>query len=347
MDFSKIIKIDPDARIPKYRQVVNSIKDNIILGKLKLNQKIPSINGLSEEFYLSRDTVEKAYGILKANKIILPVRGKGFYISRTDLSVDTKVLFLINKLSAYKMRIYNSFVEKIQGDAGVDLHIYHCDEKIFCDLLEKSLGHYDYYVVMPHFKTDDLKHISYTDCVLESLKKVPKERLVILDNKLAPITGYIEVYQDFENDIYNSLKWFLPKISRYKRLIIVYRAKSVYPYPKRILHGFRKFCVEVDIDFEIIDEIYEDVILKQGDLFIVISESDLVNLVKQVRKKKMQMGKDLGIISYNETPLKELLNIAVVSTDFNAMGEMTAEMILTKTEGSLKNHFSHIDRSSL
>ncbi|MEX0360568.1 MAG: GntR family transcriptional regulator, partial [Allomuricauda sp.] len=65
MDFTEIIKIDAASRIPKYRQVVNSITDSIILGKLKINQRIPSINGLSEEFYLSRDTVEKAYKILK------------------------------------------------------------------------------------------------------------------------------------------------------------------------------------------------------------------------------------------------------------------------------------------
>ncbi len=347
MDFTKIIKIDPNARIPKYRQVVDSIKDGIVLGKLKLNQKIPSINSLSEEFLLSRDTVEKAYGILKESKIIQPVRGKGFYISRADLNVDTKVIFLINKLSVYKMIIYNAFVEKMQGVARVDLHIYHCDEDLFYNLVSKNLGLYDYYVVMPHFKTANLKYISFTDKVLESLRKVPKERLVILDNKITPIKGFIEIYQDFENDLYNSLKWFLPKIRKYKRLILTYRQKSDYPYPKRILHGFRKFCVEVNMDFEILDEIYEDTILKQGDLFMVLGEADLVNLLKQVRKEKIQLGKDLGIISFNETPLKELLNIAVVSTDFKAMGQMTAEMILTKTEGSLKNHYKHIDRASL
>jgi len=345
-DFYDFVQINPSSRIPKYRQLADSIMENIASGKLTLNQKIPSINGLSEEFYLSRDTVEKAYKILKENKIISSVKGKGYYITRTDLSVSIKVLFLINKLSAYKMRIYNSFVEKIQSDARVDLHIYHCDELLFCSLAEKNLGAYDYYVIMPHFKTESLRHISYTDKVIEVLRKFPKDRLVILDNQLDQLSGFIEIYQDFENDIYHALNSFMPDLKKYSRFIMVYPMTSIYPYPMRMLRGFRKFCAQHDIDFEIIDEIYEDMILKKGDLFLVVGEGNLVNLVKQVRNENIQLGIDLGIISYNETPLKGLLNIAVVSTDFVAMGRMAAEMIQNNKSGVVKNPFYHIKRES-
>ena len=316
MDFRDVISIDPNSRVPKYKQVVNAITASIVAGKLNINQKIPSINGLSEEFYLSRDTVEKAYNLLKAQNIIRPVRGKGFYISRIDLSIEFKVLFLVNKLSVYKTKTFNAFVDKVWGNAKADLQIYHCDEDVFCSILERNKTDYDYFVIMPHFKTDDMRHITNPPKVLKILDSIPNEKIVVIDNKIKDYSGFIEIYQDFENDIYNSLKWFLPKIKKYKRLIITYKRQSVYPYPMRILHGFRKFCVEIDMDFEIIDEIYEDMILKDGDLFLVLDEGDLVNLYKQAKKKKMVLGRDMGIIAYNETPLKELLNIAVVSTDF-------------------------------
>ncbi len=114
-NFRDIIGINPNSRMPKYKQVSNAIIAAIHKGKLVVNQKIPSINGLSEEFYLSRDTVDKAYKHLKAQNIIKSVRGKGFYISRTDLDIKFEVLFLVNKLSVYKMRIYNSFVKKLGG----------------------------------------------------------------------------------------------------------------------------------------------------------------------------------------------------------------------------------------
>ena len=63
MDIFKFIKINEDSRVPKYQQIVDSIIYNISEGNLKMDDKIPSINLFSEEYLLSRDTVEKAYNI--------------------------------------------------------------------------------------------------------------------------------------------------------------------------------------------------------------------------------------------------------------------------------------------
>ena len=130
MDLIKYIKIDENSRVPKYQQIIDSIIDNISVGNLTMDQKIPSINMFSEEFYLSRDTVEKAYSILKERNIITSIRGKGFYISRTKLISKVNILFLINKLSSYKLRTYNHFIDTIGANSHTDLHIYHCDETL-------------------------------------------------------------------------------------------------------------------------------------------------------------------------------------------------------------------------
>ncbi|MCM4173478.1 transcriptional regulator [Arenibacter sp. TNZ] len=344
----KYLKIDENSRIPKYRQIVDSIINNISNGNLKIDDKIPSINSFSEEFILSRDTVEKAYQILKERKIITSIRGKGYYIARTKLISKVNILFLINKLSAYKMRIYNSFINTIGGNSHTDLHIYHCDNSLFLNLLEKNINVYDYYIIMPHFKTDDLKHLSYTEEAIKAINGIPKDKLILMDNNNLEIEGNIvEIYQDFENDIYNALKEGLPKISRYGKLILVYPEKAVYPYPRRILHGFRKFCAKHKLDFEILDEIFDDIILKKGDLFITIEETDLVSLVNQIRDKEFILGVEIGVISYNDTPLKELLGITVISTDFKVMGETASRMILNHEKGKIKNPFNFIDRNSI
>lgn len=348
MNKLKYIEINENSRVPKYRQIVDSIIYNISIGNLSIDEKIPSINMFSEEFYLSRDTVEKAYNILKERKIISSIKGKGFYITRTKLISKKNVLFLVNKMSSYKMRIYNSFIESMGGNSHTDIQIYHCDESLFLNILEKNKSAYDYYVIMTHFKTPDLKHISFTDEVVNAIKKIPREKLVILDNvKLGMEGKIVEIYQDFENDIYNALKQGIDKIKTYKKLIIFYPEKAVYPYPRRILHGFRKFCVEFSLDFEILDEVYEDMIIKKGDLFIAIEESDLVNLVKQIRENEFVLGKEVGVISYNETLLKDLLGITVISTDFKLMGETAAEMILNNEKGKVKIPFKFINRDSL
>lgn len=342
------IKINEASRIPKYMQVVDSIMDGIAMGDLPIGSKIPSINELSENLLLSRDTIEKAYRQLKVQKTITSVKGKGYYIAKTDLISKINVFFLVNKPSSYKMRIYNSFVNGLGVNGHVNLFIYHCEESLFTHYIERNIGAYDYYVIMPHFKDENLNHTSTTNKVISALNKIPNNRLIVLDNSQIEINGnYAALFQDFENDIYEALLEGKERLTKYDKLILVYPEKKVYPYPKRIMRGFKRFCGEQGFDFEILGEIYEDMELQSRDAYIIIEESDLVNLVRQVRKKNLTLGNDIGIISYNETPLKELLGITVISTDFNAMGETAAYMVLKNKKEKVKNVFRYIERNSV
>lgn len=341
------LTIDEKSSKPKYKQIVDTIVAKIAEGSLKIGEKIPSINELSEDCYLSRDTVEKAYRELKQKKVIVSVKGKGYYTAKTELIAKVNVCFLINKLSSYKMLIYNSFIKSLGGIAHTSLFIYHCNESLFLNLLEKNIGAYDYYVIMPHFKTDSFNYKSFTDNVIKSINKIPKNKLIILDNSLKNNKETTEIYQDFENDIYQALTLGLSKISNYSKIILVYPENAIYPYPRKILHGFKKFCIEYSINFKVIETIEEDTNLNTGDLFITIDEADLVNLVRLIRDKKLTLGKDIGIISYNDTPLKDLLGITVISTDFKQMGETAANLILDKKSEKIKNPFNFIVRKSI
>ena len=342
------ISINEDSRIPKYMQIADSIIGSIARGDLKIGQKIPSINEVCHEHYLSRDTVEKAYNLLKEKKIIVSVPGKGYYTTRTDLISRINILFMVNKPSSYKMQIYNAFANRIGVNGHVNLSVYHCDEYLFVKDLEKNMGMYDYYVIMPHFKDKKLMHTSHTDEVLMAIEKIPEDKLLLLDNDEPEISGdYASVYQDFENDIHRALTEALEKLHNYDKLILVYPQKSVHPYPVRIFHGFRKFCLMHSFDFEILNEVYDDMELQSRDAYIIIEDNDLVNLVKQVREQNLTPGQDIGIISYNDTPLKELLGITVMSTDFKVMGETAADMLLNNRKGHIKNIFRFLDRDSV
>lgn len=50
----------------------------------------------------------------------------------------------------------------------------------------------------------------------------------------------------------------------------------------------------------------------------------------------------MGIISYNETDLMDVLGISVISTDFKKMGITAAELILTNKNEIIKNPFYFI-----
>ncbi|MEJ1238674.1 GntR family transcriptional regulator [Chryseolinea sp. T2] len=342
------IRIDRNSRIPRYRQIVNSIIDDIERGVLLVGQRVPSINEISEEYYLSRDTVEKAYNVLKERKIIVSAKGKGYYVARNVLPSKINVLFLFNKLSSYKLQIYNAMVTRLGQNAQVDLVVYHCDPRLLLNALRENSGRYDMYVVMPHFKDAALAHQSTDEEVIEELKKIPAEKLLILDNHIAALDEDVaSVYQDFKMDIFEALQEGMERLRRYDKLILVYPTKSLYPYPQEILQGFQKFCTDFGFSFEVLNEIYADMELHVRDAYILIEESDLVNLVKQIRDRKMVAGKDIGVISYNDTPLKELLGITVISTDFETMGETAAYMILKRKKEVVKNVFRFINRDSI
>ena len=107
--------------------------------------------------------------------------------------------------------------------------------------------------------------------------------------------------------------------------------------------------MEHNFQYEVLNEIGSNTNINAKEAYIVIEETDLANLIKQARTKGLKIGKDVGIISYNETPLKEILldGITVISTDHNKMGELAAQLILTNKKEKIKNPFVMIRRKSL
>lgn len=336
-----IFEINANRRTPKYQQIINSVTKAIKEGKYKRGDRIFSINELCSEFYLSRDTVQRAYEMLERDSIIAAVRGKGFYINRTDIIIHHRILLVFNKLSEYKKIIYDSFVNTLGSKATVDLKIHHCNARLLQDIVEKNLGRYDYYVVMPHF-------YEQTDEACKILRQIPQERLILLDKDL-PARNVMcrSVYQDFEKDIMEALESGIDSLKKYDKLVCVHPVST--PYPAEIITGFKKFCLKHGFTHNIISEIKTGDNTRKGEAYIVIEETDLANLIKNCRAQELVIGKDVGILSYNETPIKEMLvnGISVISTDHGRMGETAAHMILEQRNGKIKNPFRLILRKSL
>jgi hypothetical protein len=136
-------------------------------------------------------------------------------------------------------------------------------------------------------------------------------------------------------------------LRKYKKLILV--QPRIIAYPPEIAAGFRLFCTHNRIPWDIVSEIDAGTPMRPGEAYIVIEETDLVNLIKLCRSEKLRVGKDVGILSYNETPLKEILldGITVLSTDHTKMGELAARLILENRTEKIKNPFRLIKRASL
>jgi len=334
------MQFDPRNQMPKYKQIVHSIKTDIELGVLAQGVQLPSISELSAEYQLARDTVEKAYRELRNMGYISAVQGKGYYVQSVKDKKE-KILLIFNKLSSYKKIIYYSFIKALGDAATVDLEIHHCSVLRFKEIVEKNLGKYNRYVVMPHFNTDTDNEEDY----MAVLKRIPSSELVLLDRDIPELhQTSVSVFQNFDKDIFSSLEDANDLMSKYERLVLLFPEHG--NYPKEIVRGFRNYCINYKKDFEIRSNVSDEELLP-NTAYIVVEESDLGELVKKIRLSSYKMGEEIGVISFNETTLKELLEITVITTDFEKMGRTAATSIMNKQQVRVKNPFYMIRRGSL
>lgn len=310
------LNINESAGRTKLQQLVHSITEAINNGKLEEGDPLPSVNILSNESGFSRDTVFKAYNILKQRNIIESAPQKGYFVA----SETQKVFMLLDDFSAFKEQLYQSFRQNLPNSYSVDLLFHHYNTDVFHQLIENSMGRYSLYVVM------NIDHKSI-DPILE---KIDPNKLLILDMG-KPENGKMNfLLQNFNKAVQNCLAQGIERLKKYKELVLVYEEKST-PHPAETVSAVRKFCKKNQITFQKISRLKEENVEK-GNVYFVIRDSDLVHIIKACRKKKLKLGKDIGVISYNDTPMKQVVGdgITVISTDFDLMGKQVAEFVKNK-----------------
>ena len=329
-----IVSLKNNIGVPKYKQIVTSIEDAIANGNLKKGDQLPSLNAIKNKHKLSRDTVLTAFNELKNRGIIHSVVGKGYYVSSENIFVKQKIFVLFDELNSFKEDLYNSFLEHLGDDIQIDIFFHHFNKDIFKKLINDSAGNYSYYVIMPANLKD----------TKTSIQNLPSEKVYLLDQVPKELESYPSVYQDFENDIQKGLFTGLHAIRKYKKLVLVFSHKQ----PKQLLNGFKNFCENYKKTYEVIDTIYKRN-PKKGELYIVFEDKDLIKIIKKIKEQKLQIVKDIGIISYNDTLLKEVVadGITTISTDFKLMGETLAKKILNNDLTSVINPSKLLFRKSI
>ena len=334
-----IFRIDGRRKEPKSKQIIQSVSEAVKRGEVPIGERLPSLNNVSFELDVSKDTVQRAYIGLCDRGIIESIPGKGFYVKSRPSDSALNILLVFNKLTAYKKTIYNAFVHTLSTRASIDFHVHDYDPKRFESIIKSHLDRFDYYVIMPFFYHYDKK-------IIDLFRLIPGNKLVLV-NKDVPFLDYDYpcIYEDFESDICEALFPVLNEIRDYKRIILVY---PLDPMSNReIITGFEKFCRMHDLSHEVHIGM-SDIILQKKDLYIIIDDDDLAEFIKLCGDMNYRIGKDAGIISYNETVLKEVLaeGITVISTDFKFMGERLASMLLSGEKVKIKNPFRMIRRKS-
>ncbi len=305
-------KINHKSDIPKYQQIVNAINNAIGKNILHKGDALPSVNSITKSNQLSRDTIFKAYSILKENGVVESVPNKGYYVANET----RKVLLVLDTFKAYKEVLYHSFTNNLSDNIITDIQFHHYNIDNFKKIINTSIGKYYKYVVM-----------GFNDKEVQStLAKINNENLLLIDWNVNSTDKNNYVFQDFGKAFYASLKEAITLLKKYKRIDFIYPNYSNHPI--ETIAFFEKFCADFNFNYRIITN-PKEFSIEKNIAYISVSDRILMAFLEQCRDKGLEPGGDVGFLSYNETPMKKFIykGISVISTDFNELGIKAAEFI--------------------
>ena len=299
----------------KYKLVVNHVVEGITKGLYRKGDWLPSVNEFRNQYNLSRSTVFTGLNELRSRGIINSEPGVGFYIFSEKIAFDHNIFLLFNEFNFFKEDLYNSFMEALGGKANVDLFFHNFNRYTFDTLLSEVSGKYTTYIIMSgKFEgvAQQLDHLG--------------GRIFLLDHYHPELKGlYSSVGQNFEKDTYEALLSGLSKLRKYTHIIMVQKDPKE---PQERYNGLINFADKCNFKHSYIDTVKGRPI-HRGEVFMVVDDRDLVYLIKQAEERNLKLGNDFGIISYNDTLLKEVLagGITTLSTDFTKMGRTMATLL--------------------
>jgi len=306
------LNIDDNSSVLKFQQLVDAIIDAISQNQLKQGEMLPSVNQIMKETQLSRDTVFKAYAELKRRGAVESVPNRGYFVTRKI----TKVFLFLDTFKAYKEVLYHSFLNQLPKEISVDLHFHHYNIDVFEKIIDESRGKYSKYIIM-NFDNPKVPKI---------ISKIPHEQLLVIDWKIYAPKSTSVVFQNFGQAVHKCLNENLAAIKKYSEFIFYYPPFTYHP--KEAIEYFQKFCTENKVRFSVIYK-EKEFSIKRNAIYLLVSDRTLAHFLDQCEEKGYEPGNEVGVISYNETPMKKYVKngITVISTDFSLMGQKAAEFV--------------------
>lgn len=311
---------DPLSRDTKLAGVVRSVLRDIEAGTLKVGDAIPSITAMQTKGRVGRDTVVKAYDKMKAMGIIEPLHGKGFFVATKHTGRCIRTLVMFDTLfNGFKERVVQGLLETAGDRAHFDFFSHNFNDEAFVRTLLDKQARYERLVVMPY----------PSDAVKDCLSRLDQDKLILLDiDADFPGKNCAAVHQDFDRETEHALDSGEKRFDRYERFELIFPERTA-EIPAGIRAACIRFCKRREIPLTI-SKTFEAKRLSPGTVYLVIDDNDLVSLIKEMHRRELRAGRDVGIISYNDTAMKEIVEggVTVISTDFRELGVAAARRVL-------------------
>ena len=290
--------------------IINAIDDKIIVK----DDMLPSVNTMIKELHISRETVVKGFRDLIGRGIIESKNRLGYFVANNNTEQSLKVALLMYNLDTFEEQFYRNFRQELGKDIHLNVYFHHGNIEIFETILFQIKGRYGMYVIapIPHPKTKVL------------LDEIPRGKFLMFD-RYEPLDGeFRHITQEFEKSSFKAFQELAPAISKFDEMIFYHSPDSLDP--KEIVSAFKKFLKTAGIKGRVVNE-YVPNSVEKGKVYFTLDNFVLWEIMKDLKAKKLKPGKDVGILSHNDEPAKEIIGITTYSTDFSLMGKRAGQAV--------------------
>ncbi len=299
--------------LSKHEQIINGVIEAIEQNFFKVGDQLPSINVMVEEVGYARKTIVNAYEELKDRGLVESKKNKGYFIISKETHQRKKVALMMYAFERFQEAFYNTLRTELGESVQIDVFFHHNNLQVFESILTNIYGKYGIYVVAP---IED-------PAVVRQLRRIPPEKLVIVDRNLPVGDQYNYVIQEFQASTRQLMLELLPRIKTFQKVILFFRSDR--DYPEGVLEAFHQIVSEYQLNAEVISH-YESGTVAKGTLYIFVSDSDMWNILLDCRNQSLQIGDEVGLLSFNDHIMKDLIfdGITTISTSFSDMAKETA-----------------------
>ena len=334
--YDKIRAFSEVAHLSKHEQIVNGLLTSIEDRVVERGQMLPSINQMSNELGFARKTIDRAYGELKDRGLVESRNRLGFFVRTEAVDQAVRVALVLYEFRPFQEMFYNVFRQSLGENVQVDTFFHHNNLSVFEDIMAKVAGRYGVYVVAPVVHERSAR----------VLRQLTSNRLLLIDRRVNLPGGGPFAVQEFGQSTYRVLEQLEGRIRRYERTVLFFREDA--DYPPAIREACGKFFRERRLEL-VVEPSYAAASVRRGQLYLTIGDTDLWTLLEDVIERGWVLGRDVGVLSHNESRIKKIVHggISTWSTDFGEMAELAARFVLERNPERTVVPTKLIDRGSV
>jgi DNA-binding transcriptional regulator YhcF (GntR family) len=313
----EIRKLESVPSFSKHDRLVQGVINAIDEKLLSPDDLLPSLNEMIRELKFSRDTVVKGYQELINRGLIGSTRGRGYYVTNGNTEQTLLVALMMYNMDTFEEQFYRNFRAALGPNVHLNVFFHHGNIEVFDTILTQIKGKYGMYVIapIPHPRTKGL------------LESIPRNRFLMVDRYESIDGEFNHVTQEFAKSSYDIFMELAPVIRTFDEMIFYHSPESLDP--KEIVGAYRKFLKDSKIKGRILPE-FKPGTIEKGRVYFTLDNYALFAMLKECKTKKLKPGKDLGILSHNDEPAKELIGITTYSADFSLMGRKAGEFVMRR-----------------